>query len=117
LLLVIVFGYLLYDRITTERQHQQTVRHALVTAQVWVATAKFRHEQESFMAYRDSLLKAHSLSKDIMRDYLDRYKNQPEEYDLFTRLTNKYVDSLSAIEMELLQADTATKGDPIEITK
>lgn len=69
------------------------------------------------MAYRDSLLKAHSLSKERMRDYLDRYKNQPEEYDLFTKLVNQYVDSLSAVEMKLLQADTTVKGDSLEVTK
>ena len=117
MLLVIVFGYLLYDRISAERQRQQAVRHAQVTAQVWVATAKFRREPDRFMAYRDSLLKVHSLSKERMRDYLDRYKNHPEEYDLFTKLVNQYVDSLSAVEMKLLQADTTVKGDSLEVTK
>ena len=66
---------------------------------------------------RDSLLKAHSLSKERMQDYVDRYKNRPEEYDLFTRLVNQYVDSLSAIEMKLLQADTAVEGDSVKVTK
>ena len=117
LLLVIIFGYLLYNKISTERQHQQAVRHALVTAQAWIATAKYRLEPERFIAYRDSLLKAHSLSKERMQDYIDRYKNHPEEYDLFTRLVNQYVDSLSAIEMELLQSDTAVKGDSTRVTE
>jgi len=117
LLLIIAFGYLLYDRISAERQYQQAVRHALVTSQVWVATAKYRLEPERFIAYRDSLLKAHSLSMERMQDYIDRHKNHPEEYDLFTRLVNRYVDSLSAIEMKLLQADTAVKGDSTRVTK
>jgi len=117
LLLVIVFGYFLYNKISTERQHQQAVRQALVTAQVWIATAKYRLEPERFIAYRDSLLKAHSLSMERMQDYIDRYKNRPEEYDLFTRLVNQYVDSLSAIEMELLQGDTAIEGDSIRVTE
>lgn len=116
-LLVIVFGYFLYNKISTERQHQQAVRQALVTAQVWIATAKYRLEPEGFIAYRDSLLKAHSLSMEKMQDYIDQYKNRPEEYDLFTRLVNQYVDSLSAIEMELLQGDTTVKGDSIEAMK
>ena len=116
-MLVIVFGYFLYNKISTERQNQQAVRHALVTAQVWIATAKYRLEPERFIAYRDSLLKAHSLSMERMQDYIDRYKNHPEEYDLFTRLVNQYVDSLSAIEMELLQADTAVEGDSIRVTE
>lgn len=117
LLLVIVFGYFLYNKISAERHHQQAVRHALVTAQVWIATAKYRLEPERFMAYRDSLLKAHSLSMERMQDYIDRHKNRPEEYDLFTRLVNQYVDSLSAIEMELLQGDTAVEGDSIRVTE
>ena len=117
LLLVIVFGYFLYNKISTERQHQQAVRQALVTAQVWIATARYRLEPERFIAYRDSLLKARSLSIEKMQDYIDWYKNRPEEYDLFTRLVNQYVDSLSAIEMELLQGDTAVEGDSIRVTE
>jgi hypothetical protein len=117
LLLVIVFGYFLYNRISTEQQHQQAAKHALVTAQVWITTAKYRLEPERFIAYRDSLLKARSLSMEKMQDYIDQYKNRPEEYDLFTRLVNQYVDSLSAIEMELLQADTAVEGDSIRVTE
>ncbi len=117
LLVAIIFGYLLYDKISTERQHQQAVRQALVTAQVWIATAKYRLEPERFIAYRDSLLKAHSLSMEKMQGYIDWYKNRPEEYDLFTRLVNQYVDSLSAIEMELLQGDTAVEGDSIRVTE
>jgi hypothetical protein len=117
LLVTIIFGYLLYDKISTERQHQQAAKHALVTAQVWIATAKFRREPERFMAYRDSLLKAHSLSRERMQDYVDRYKSQPEEYDSFTKLVNQYVDSLSAIEMRLLQPDTAVQGDSIEVSE
>jgi len=117
LLLVIVFGYLLYDRISTERQLQQAVRHALVTAQVWVATAKFRDEPEKFLVYRDSLLSACSLTKEHIRDYLDRYENHPEKYDIFANLVNQYVDSLSAIEMELLHEDTAVEKDSIRTTE
>jgi hypothetical protein len=101
----------------TERQYQQTASHALLTAQVWLATAKYRQEPERFIAYRDSLLRAHSLSKERMRDYLDRYKNHPEEYDLLTRLANKYVDSLSVIEMKLLLGDTAVKGDSTRVSE
>ena len=115
MLLVIVFGYFLYNRISAERQYLQTAKYAQVTAQVWIATAKFRREPERFMAYRDSLLKAHSLSMEKMQDYIDRYKSHPEEYDLFTKLVNQYVDSLSAVEMKLLQADAIVKVDSLEI--
>ncbi len=111
---VIVFGYSFYERISTKRQNQQTVEHALVTAHVWIAAAKFRSEPERFLAYRDSLLRAHSLSAERIQDYMNRNKNRPEEYDLFTRLVNHYVDSLSVIEMELLRGDTAVKDDSVE---
>ncbi len=117
LLPAIVFGYLLYDSIKSERQYQQTQRHALVTAQVWIATARFRSEPERFLTYRDSVLKANGLSEQLMEDYLARYKDHPAEYDLFTGLVNQYVDSLSAIEMKLLQSDTAVEGDSLRVTE
>lgn len=110
----IVFGYLLYDSIKSERQYQQTQRHALVTAQVWVATARFRSEPESFLTYRDSVLKANGLSKQLMEDYLARYKDHTEKYEPFTTLVNQYVDSLSTSELESMQADTAVKVDFID---
>ena len=115
LLPVVIFSYLLYNRISTERQHQRAVKHALVTAQVWLATARFHHEPERFIAYRDSLLEAHSLSTERMQDFIDRYRNRPEKYDLFTRLVNQYVDSLSAAEMKLLQGDTTVKGNSVGV--
>lgn len=115
LLLVIVYGYFLYSRLTAERQYQQAAKRALVTAQVWIASARFRSEPERFLAYRDSLLPTHGLSVRQIREYLDRYRNRPESYDLFTKLVNHYVDSLCAIEASLLQPDTTITGHSIEV--
>jgi len=116
LLLVIVLGYPIYKRTTAERQREQAAKHALATAQVWIASAKFRHDPERFTAYRDSVLEACHLSRERIQDYLSRYKNHPEEYDLFAKLVSQYLDSLSAIEVELLQVDTTAAGDSTKVS-
>jgi len=115
LLVAIVFGYLLYHGISAKRQYQQVQRYALITAQVWIATAEFRSEPERFMAYRDSLLTAHSLSKERIRNYFEQYKNHPERYDLFTRLVKQYVDSLSAINILYLEDSTAAEAEKVSL--
>jgi len=117
LMVAVVLGYFLYHDISAKRQYQQVQRYALVTAQVWIATAKFRSEPERFIAYRDSLLKVHSLSEERMQNYLEQYKKHPERYDLFTRLVKQYVDSLSAIKILPLEDSTATKAETARVTK
>lgn len=105
-LVALVLGYLSYKSIITIRQVRQARKHALVTAQVWVASARFRNEPQRYITYRDSLLTAHGLSKELIQAYLDRYKNQPEKYEDFAKLVEQFVDSLSAIEIKSLRADS-----------
>lgn len=106
LLAALVLGYLGYKSIFANRQLRQAQEHALVTAQVWVASARLRNEPQRFITYRDSILTAHGLSKELIQEYLDRYKNQPEKYEDFAKLVKRFVDSLSAIEIKSLRADS-----------
>jgi hypothetical protein len=106
LLAALVLGYLSYKSIITNRRIRQAQKHALVTAQVWVASARLRNEPQRFITYRDSLLTAYGLSKELIQAYLDRYKNQPEKYEDFANLVKWYVDSLSAVEIKPIRADS-----------
>jgi hypothetical protein len=106
LLAALVLGYLSYKNIITNRRLRQAQNHALVTAQVWVASARLRNEPQRFITYRDSLLTAYGLSKELIQAYLDRYKNQPERYEDFANLVKWYVDSLSAIDIKPIRADS-----------
>jgi hypothetical protein len=98
--LIIVSGYITYNRLSKKRQYEQTAQHALVTAQVWIASARLRGEPERFAAYRDSLLKAYGLTKDDLQQYLGIYRDRPEQYEVFAELVKRYVDSLSVSETE-----------------
>ena len=75
-----------------------------------MASAQFRNKPERFIAYRDSLLKTHRVSEESVREYLDRYKNQPEKYQDFAKLVKQYVDSLSDLEMGGIQVDTVNSA-------
>jgi hypothetical protein len=79
-----------------QRELERTRYHALVTARLWVATATFRRTPEEYNAYRDSLLAEAGMTGVEVQDFLRRQSDQPEEYELFTRLVSWYVDSLTA---------------------
>jgi hypothetical protein len=108
--LLVVFGY----RYVDERREQTLRRHALVTARVWVARARYRDDPEGFAAYRDSLLDANGLTSAQIRDYLARAEEQPEQSEDFVSLVSEYVDSLSSTEAnppDTAVADTAAMAD------
>ncbi len=101
LIAVIISGYFFYKQLATKRKNQEADRYAEVTAQTWIASARFHNDPGRYSACRDSILKAHSLSKEDIENYLNKYKDRPEQYDLFTKLVNQYVDSLYSLETSL----------------
>ena len=82
---------------------REECRIALVTAQVWVATAKYRDDAERLLNYRDSLLAANGLSKEQMFEYVQRSKGESEGLLPFTQRLRELVDSLARIEDSLLK--------------
>ena len=68
--------------------------HALVTAQVWYASARFKDDPERFENYRDTILAEANLSKEQMYQFLELYKNTPINYEVFAHWVSYYVDSL-----------------------
>ncbi|HUV30653.1 MAG TPA: hypothetical protein VMY05_06175 [Acidobacteriota bacterium] len=113
LALVIWQGYVLVTRLQTERQQNLDRQYALVTADIWIATARFRDDPQAYMAYRDSVLAANGLSAEQMFAYLERHWDRPEEYHSFVRMLNEVTDSLGrmedslSVEAESLKADSA----------
>jgi hypothetical protein len=107
-------GYGWYNRIQTERQEQLDHKHALATAHIWLATARFRDNPEQYVVFRDSVLSASGLSTEQMFAYLERNRDHPEKYHPFSEAVKTYVDSLYQIEdslrvekeAELLLADS-----------
>lgn len=107
------FAYRVYTSSQSEREERLRQPYALITAQVWVASAKFRNDPERFLRFRDSLLRAHSLSTESLRGVVDSYRDEPERLDLFSAMVKKYVDSLIAIEDSLLKEQKLPRMDSL----
>lgn len=103
--------YLLWDKWSSQRQVQEQNRVALVTAQAWIATAKYRNEPERYIQYRDSLLKASGVARKEVFDFLDRTGDPPEELLPFARRVQTLVDSLYRIEDSLLKLPTKESSE------
>ena len=82
---------------------------ALAAAHVWVASAKYRDDSERFLQYRDSVLKACSLSVEEVRLFMDENKMRPEKFYPQSKLIKEFVDSLLEIEDSLRHAEAATQ--------
>ena len=76
-------------------------KYALLTAQVWVASAKYRNEPEKYLAYRDSLLTASNLDNKKALDFIDKYEKRADELVNFASLVSQFTDSLINIEDSL----------------
>lgn len=97
-LVLIVAGWMAYTKYqqhTTERFYDDAERYALVTAQVWLASAEYRDDPQQFLNFRDSLLEATGLSLEKVDEYLRKYSKRPETYTPYLRLVKQYVDSLT----------------------
>ncbi len=98
---LIALAWYTYDTASTKEMDRATDEYALVTAQVWMASARYRQQPEQFIAWRDSLLAARSLSLETLEKYFDIYENQPEDYYEFAHKVRVYVESLFLIEDSL----------------
>ena len=110
--LVVIFlawlGYTLYTDYSQQRRASYERSLALVTAQVWIASAKFRDDPQRFVAFRDSLLAAHDFTPAELREFTTAYEDNPGEYEHVTGMVSMFVDSLYLIEDSLLRADEDT---------
>lgn len=88
-------AYTKYQQHTAERFYDDAERYALVTAQVWLASAEYRDDPQQFLNFRDSLLEATGLSLEKVDEYLRKYSKRPETYTPYLRLVKQYVDSLT----------------------
>lgn len=97
LLLIVAtwFAYTSYTENQIAEDERLAHQYALVTAQVWLATAVHRNDNPEFLRVRDSLFAAAGFTMDELDAYLKEHKSRPEFYTPYVRLVNSYVDSLS----------------------
>lgn len=108
---LIALAWYTYDTVSTKEMDRATDEYALLTAQVWMASAQYRQQPEQFIAWRDSLLAARSLSLETLEKYFDIYENQPEDYYKFAHKVRVYVESLFLIEDSLRMVRETAERD------
>lgn len=109
-IIIVLSGHYLYNRYTVYSAQKEAREYAKVTAESWVAAAKFKNDIANYHRTRDSLLKAEGLDKDDINTYLNEHRNSPEKYIYFATLLSYYVDSLVKIEDSLLKIDTTDQS-------
>ncbi|MFH1372785.1 MAG: hypothetical protein ABII79_03210 [bacterium] len=115
----IIAGYVTYNRISDKHQREESSLYALVVAHAWLASARLRDDPDGYAAFRDSLLAVDSLSVDQFHEYLDQYRDRPEKYERFTRLIQRFVDSLSGNDRQsstvtdFVHPDSAGRNDSL----
>ncbi len=101
-------AYFIYGNYKTAQNRELSQKYALITAQSWLATAKFKDEPEKYIAFRESLLTAQNTTIDEIESFLSEYKNEAEKYVGYAGFVKFYVDSLVAIEDSIIKATPDT---------
>ena len=91
-------AYFIYGNYKTAKIKELSQKYALITAQSWLATAKFMDEPKKYLAFRESLLTAQKTTIDEIESFLSEYKEEAEKYVTYAGFLKFYVDSLVAIE-------------------
>ncbi len=99
-----IYAYLQYSQKRADEQAGRDREYALVTAQIWVASAKLRANPDEFARVRDSLLSASSLNRDSVLNFFKADSTTPERFSPFMTLVQDFVDSLLEIEDSLALA-------------
>ena len=97
-------AYFIYGNYKTAQNEELSQKFALITAQSWIATAKFMDEPEKYIAFRESLLVAQKTTIDEIGHFLSAYKEEAEKYVGYAGFVKFYVDSLAAIEDSIINA-------------
>lgn len=96
-ILLILVGWLAWKGITNSQKEKATAidsRYALVTAQVWLASATYRSDPAAFLAYRDSLMHANNIAPEEMFRHLEVFQTDLNRELAFSQLVSHAVDSL-----------------------
>ena len=91
-------AYFIYGKYETAKNQELSRKYALITAQSWIETAKFKDEPEKYIAFRESLIVAQKTTIDEIESFLSEYKEEAEKYVTYAGFLKFYVDSLVAIE-------------------
>jgi hypothetical protein len=111
IVLLIWGGYVLVSNHLKDKEYRADRETALVTAQLWIGSAKYRDDPERYLSYRDSLLISHGLSIEAVEHFTDQHTDQPEKYRQFSAMVAVLVDSLYKMEDSLRRAGDENELD------
>lgn len=106
-------SYTYWDQYQSEQRAAEEEQLALVTAQVWVATALYRDDPEQYLSYRDSLLAASNVPCDQVFEFLQKRQSEAEDLLPFAQRVNQLVDSLALIQDSLLREEKIRLADSV----
>jgi hypothetical protein len=106
-------GYYIFRKTTAYYEQKEAEKFAHITAQIWVATARYNDNPERYRQFRDSLLSAENISKDDLNDYLNAYQKSPEKYLLFVTAVNVKIDSIAGRQDSLLNPRDGLAADSV----
>lgn len=101
--IIVVSGHYVWNKFTDYLTQREARKYALITAQTWIAGAKYNYHPEKYREFRDSLLKAEDITKEEIKDYLSEYQKTPETYVYYVTLVSYFVDSLAGVEDSTLK--------------
>ncbi len=104
-------AYTYWDRTQSAQRAAEEEHLALVTAQVWVATALYRDDPERYLAYRDSVLEANDVPRERVFDFLESRQSEAEELHPLAGRVKQLVDSLATIQDSLIRAEKVRLAD------
>jgi hypothetical protein len=105
LLAAIWSGYRAWQSWQESARLAEADRLGSVVADVWIGTAKYRHDPALYIAWRDSLLKARGVTREELQAYVANHGDETKEYYDFSMIVARKVDSLSKIEDSLIRAN------------
>jgi hypothetical protein len=104
LLAAIWSGYRVWQSWQESARLAETDRLGSVVAEVWIGTAKYRHDPARYLGWRDSLLKARGVTREELEAYVAKHADETQEYYDFSLIVARKVDSLYKIEDSVIRA-------------
>ncbi len=92
---------------SSQKDRDQLIAH--VSAQVWVASTKYRTDPKRYLEYRDSVLKANDLDNAEMKKYISSIQQDADRQLQFSIFLSKGMDSLGKVEDSLRNLAKAAK--------
>ena len=105
LLAAIWSGYRAWQSWRESAHLAEVDRLGSVVAEVWIGTAKYRHDPARYIVWRDSLLKAHGVTREELDAYVAKHSDETQEYYDFSKIVARKVDSLYKIEDSVVRAN------------